>query len=941
MNLMTDQLLTIKLYAPPLRQGLVNRPRLMQKLNQGLQMGSRLTLIAAPAGYGKTTLALEWLENLKRPYTWLSVDRDDNHPAQFLGYLIAALERMDKKIGEQIWPVVEALDPPENSLEHVQILLTEMLNAVASTADPFVLALDDYHAITELGVHQALGYLIEHQPPQMHLLITTRQDPMLPLSKLRSRGQITEVRLGELRFTNEEAEVFLSETMGLHLIPEQVAALEARTEGWIAGLQLAAVSLSELSAWSPAAPDPQALAKHIQAFAGDDRHVVDYLMDEVLSRQPEKVQRFLLDSSVLKRLSAPLCEAVMQVEKLKVDCKPGDFQAEQCTAAQFLTCQQILEHLERANLFIVPLDNRRQWYRYHHLFADLLWSRLQSTYPERISKLHCRASEWYEQAGMIDDAVDHALLAEEFERALHLIEQAARSSIWASGDLPVLLNWSRRLPEDVLMSRPRLCLYYARALFFNGQVEAAESYLQAAENTLRARGRIDGQIEELWGVLFTNQATFRSMRGDWQAALELASQAQGRIPAVDISTRARIGHAVGMAEYLRGDVLGAEAAFSEAAQLALQAGNRNLGLDLVSCQALNLILAGRLSQSVQICEDALAADPVNRLAPPASSIYLALAKIHYERNELHQAQSRLEICLALGRKAGWPHVLWQAYVLEAQVMQAMGDHSAALVTMREAEQVSRQYPVPRVSRLVSAYRASAELTAGHIEPAGRWAEKYRRQEPVDGLRDFEELTLAAILVSQDRLSDALAVVDDLIATAKPAGRMASVIEASAIRSVVLASLGEQAEALEDLVRVLEQAETEGFERIFLDGGKTMADLLSRVRRTRAPGCVISYAWKLLEAFKDQGIEPEDTLSASLPSNMLVECGALIEPLSERELEVVGLIAEGLSNPEIAARLFLSVNTLRAHTTNIYRKLDVHNRVQAVSRARGFGLLPNE
>lgn len=907
---MENQLLTMKLYAPPLRSGLVHRLRLLEKMSLGLQEDGRLTLITAPAGYGKTTLALEWLASLDQPYAWLSLDRADNHSFQFLTYLIAALEQVDEKVG-QILEAILKEQTEQDETARLHSLLTAFVNQLANIQTPFTLVLDDYHTITDLTIHEALSFILEHQPPQMHLVIATRQDPLLPLSKLRSRGQLTEIRLGELRFTQEETNQFLNETMKLGLLPDEIVALEVRTEGWIAGLQLAALSLSEFPVGSQRPPDLEARSKYIKAFAGDDRHVVDYLLDEVLSRQSEEVQRFLLYTSVLNRLSGSLCDALLEDHEQ--------------------SSQRLLESLERSNLFIIPLDNRRQWYRYHHLFADLLNSRLQSTNPGLVPVLHHRASQWFEATGMFADAVGQALLAEDFENAIRLIEGIAGDSIWANGELPVLLEWSKRLPEDVSRTRPRLSLYCARALFFNGQVDMAAKYLQQAEDALRERGQVGDPKEELWGVLFMNQATVQAMCGDSERALELASQAKLLISTAEISTHARIAHATGIAEYLMGNMMEAAAAFSEAIQLAEQAKNRNLGFDVIACLALTQILSGKLSEAEHLCQNALTTEVQNRYLPTSCALHLALALIQYERNELDKAQATVETSIAFAQKAGWLHILWQAYVLQSQIQQAIGNLQNARRSIKNADQVAIRYRISRVSRIISAYQAEIDLASGNLEAAAHWTKGYESRSAAEKLRDFEELTRSRILLSCGSYSESLSVVNCTLEKANATGRIASVIEAKILRSQVLETLGECEASVGSMIEAVELAEPEGFVRVFLNSGKSTADLLSRVRQLKIPTNVMRYSWRLLEAFNQTGLihSPAETVNV------------LVEPLSARELEVLGLIADGLSNPEIATRLYLSVNTLRAHTTHIYQKLDVHNRMQAVTRAKELGLLYSE
>ncbi len=890
---MTDQLLTIKLFAPPLRPGLVSRPQLIQKLNLSLQQGSRLTLFSAPAGYGKTTLALEWLAELNRPCAWLSLDRTDNHPVQFLSYLTAALQKLAEK-DAHLFPFPFKPFQVESSNEVSQKLVT-FVNQIANVTAPFVFVLDDYHTISDLAVHQMVEFIIDHQPPQMHLVITTRQDPLLPLSKLRSRGQVTEIRLGDLRFTPEEAAAFLNGTMGLDLIAEQIDSLEARTEGWIAGLQLAALSLSDGSFITPIASSRQEVAEFIQNFAGDDRHIMDYLLDEVLSRQPEEVQYFLLRTSILKRLCGPLCDAVLD-------------QASQKAAASSHT---ILDHLERANLFIIPLDNRRQWYRYHHLFADLLSSRLQSSNADLVPQLHHQASLWCEQEGLVTDAVDHALLAEDFDRALGLIEHAARTSIWASGDLPALLNWSKRLPEDVLMTRPRLCIYNARALFFIGHIEAAKNYLQSAENALpaafRAREKPDKLQDELWGLFCTNKATFAAMQGNLRTALAVADQARELVPITDLSSHARIAHAVGVAQYYLGNVQGARQTFARAVQLCRQANNRNLGLDVIACLAMTEILAGQIKEAHRICEEAFAMDSTIRQAPPATAIYLALAEILYEENDLTGASEALETCIRLGEKQSWQHVLWQAYALQSRIYQAQQNRTAAINSIHQAEQIARRYHNPHIDRKLRAYRARIELTLGDRDFAEQWAETYLRQAPYEGWCDFEEITLAGVWLGNHRNQEALVILDRLLDQAQKAGRGQTVLYALAIKGHI-SGPEDRSETLNDAYAL---AERENFQRVFLE----VNALLPPSLRSPLPG--------RQRAGNQTNLSP------------------FIQPLSDRELEVLRFIAQGLTNPEIATRLYLSVNTLRAHAANIYQKLDVHNRTEAVTRARQLGLLKDQ
>ncbi len=923
---MTDQLLTIKLYPPTPRPGQVDRPRLLSKLTQGLQQGRRLTLISAPAGYGKTTLVSEWLQTLDRPIAWLSLEPIDNEPLQFFSYLMAAMQQVDKQIGQAFQTALEQSNQSEVSTGWLQAQLPALLNEINHSRTPFVLIFDDYHSIVELEIHEAIGFLLDHLlPGTLHLVIITRQDPLLRLSRLRSQGQVTEIRMGELRFTEEEAGAFFNQTMCLDLQPEQVAALEARTEGWIAGLQLAAISLSESAYSGEMGFEPDQRAEFIRAFAGDDHHVVDYLMDEVLTRQPEPVQRFLLYTSILKRFTAPLCDYLINWQEAGEEPR---FTAPASSPA-------ILDYLEKSNIFLISLDNHRQWYRYHHLFAELLGTRFQTIHPELVAGLHRRASFWFEQAGMTDDAVDHALLAEDFSRALGLIEQAARTSIWASGDLPALLNWTKRLPQELLRSRPNLCLYCARGLFFAGQIKPAEEYLRTAAQALDGRSPNDPMTQELRGVLYTNQATFAAVCGESQHALALAEKAApflSRLPEDEPSSHARILHAVGMAEYLAGRVRPAAEAFTRAVSLAQQAGNRNLGLDVVGCLGLTLLLSGKARQAGQVCEQAFVIDEAGRMTPPASAVYIAEGEVLYAQNELAPALQKLELGLELGKKAGWVHVIWRGLAMLSAVKLGLGDIPGVMDALQQFEQTALRYDNPAVNILIDAWKVRMALALGDRQAADRWAENFPTQAEAQAFGEFRAMTLARVLLAQGRYSQALVLMDKWLASAVSEERGHSVIEIQILRSIGLRELGKPDEALAALSEALELAEPEGISRLFLDRLEPLADLLRQVRREKAGPSIRRFVDRLLARI-DQPMLPQPGFQTVNETP-----GDLVEPLSEREIEVLRLIAEGLSNPEIAGKLFLSVNTLRAHSSHIFQKLDVHNRVQAVARARELGIL---
>ena len=485
------------------------------------------------------------------------------------------------------------------------------------------------------------------------------------------------------------------------------------------------------------------------------------------------------------------------------------------------SAQAILEHLEKSNLFLIPLDNRRQWYRYHHLFADLLNSRLQSVSPDLMARLHCRASQWYEQAGMTADAVDHALLAEDFDRALGLIEHAARTSIWSSGDLPVLLNWSNRLPEKMVRTRPRLCLYYARALFFAGQVEPAEGYLQAAAQALELRPQHDPATIELHGLLATNQATFAAMRCEPQAALDLAEHARSHLPADDLSSRARVAHAEGMAHYVAGRMRPAEQAYAQGIQLARAVGNRNLGLDLSACLGLTLLMSGRARQALQVCDEALAADPTFRTAPAACAIYITQAEVLYNLNQLPLALERMQTGLKYARQMGWAHVQWRGYVMLSAIQLGLGDVPAARSALQRFEQATQNYHIPALQRLIDAWEARVRLSLGEREPAARWAEAYSDQLGEGTYCEFEDLSLVRVWLAHGRSTEALTLLDARLVSARAEGREQSVIEILVLRALACLNQNNACQALETICQALELAEPECYVRLFLDRGEVL------------------------------------------------------------------------------------------------------------------------
>ena len=913
-------ILATKLYIPPPRPAVVLRPRLIERLNAGLH--GKLILISAPAGFGKTTLVSEWVAVSRklpaRPVAWLSLDEDDSDPARFLTYLVAALqtllpsetEKSGPKLGDGALAMLQSPQPPP-----VESILTALLNEIAAIPDQFILVLDDYHLVDAQPVDEALTFLIQHLPPQMHLVIITREDPPLPLARLRARGQLTELRATDLRFTLSEATEFLTQVMGLNLQAEDITALELRTEGWIAGLQMAALSMQGRAD----------VANFVQAFTGSHRFVLDYLVEEVLHQQPEQVSAFLLQTAILDRLSAPLCDAV---------------------TGRSDESKEMLAALERDNLFVIPLDDERQWYRYHHLFADVLQARLHETYPDQASVLHRRASAWYAQHDLPSDAIRHALAAGDFEGAAGLIELAwpAMDGLFQSA---TWLEWARALPDELVRARPVLSVGYAWALLNGGELEAAEAHLQEAERWLDGAadtGRGDktpasGMVivdEDQFRTLPASMATARAYIalsvGDMPGAVKHAQHALDRLPETDYIGRGPAASLLGLAQWANGDLEAAHRSLADAMTGFRMAGNLHFALSGTYGLADIRITQGRLRAAFNTYERALqlAREQGESLIRGTADLYLGLSELYRERGDLETAAQHLQQSEELGERAAlqdWPYRFRRA---QARRAADQGDLDRAIELLDEAERLYYRTPVPN-ARPLAALKARVWIAQGRLDEAFAWARErgLSADDDLSYLREFEHITLAKALIAhyqRDRaersIDEAMGLLERLLHAAEEGERMGSVIEILLVQALALQAQGEGAAALTPLARALTLAEPEGYIRIFVDEGPPMATLL---RAAAKDGVAPDYVRRLQMALG----EPH----GETPVNQ-----RLIEPLSERELDVLRLLATELSGPEIARELIVSLNTMRTHTKNIYSKLGVNNRRSAVRRAEELGLL---
>jgi LuxR family maltose regulon positive regulatory protein len=804
------------------------------------------------------------------------------------------------------------------------------------------LVLDDYHLITAQAVHDALGFLLDHQPHNLHLLIASRADPPLPLARLRARGQLVELRLGDLRFGPDQVAEFFKQVTGLELLAHDVAALTARTEGWIAGLQLAALALQTVSA---STQDAGHITDFIHAFTGSDRYVLDYLVEEVLERQPPHLQTFLLQTSILDHLTAPLCAAVVtEREDRNREDEISNLQhlhraADAVQVSLIPNTQSILEHLESSNLFIVPLDNERRWYRYHRLFADLLRKRLHQVHPDQVSVLHRRASAWYEQNGPVSQAITHALAAKDFERAAHLIEESAEATLMRS-EVTTLLRWIEALPDKTVRARPLLCVFHGGVLLLSGRpLNVVEARLQDA-----ARGDAEGHFAAEIAAFRASIATFQ---GDAHRSAELSRWALERLPEESLFLRSLVADNLGIAYVLSGDIEAALRIFDEVARLGQKAGNVMTAVGALSNLAGLCLMQGQLQKSAEIYQRALewATDEQGRLLPVAGKALLGLGELSREWNDFETATRYLTQGIELTRQYGEIGTII-GYLSLARIKQAQGDADGAGGVMQEAAQIARQFDAAEMDDvLVGALQARLWIEQSHDDPsrllaATRWAEERGLFEATDpekdhtpssyfGLHELERVTLTRLHIAQGQFDAALDVLKPLLPAMQKLKQTRRVLEILLLQAIASHAKGDTEDALDALRQALSLAAPQGYVRAFLDEGEPLARLL---HEAMSRDIVPEYVAQLLVAFD---AETKERALSSVPRP-----SSLVEPLSKRELQVLQLIAQGLSNREIAERLFISLSTVKGHTNNIYGKLAVNSRTQAVAQARALDILPD-
>lgn len=941
--LKADSLIRTKLHQPFTRPGLVPRPRLQEQIAQGLQ--GPLTLITAPAGFGKTTLVASCVAGCGLPVAWLSLDKNDNQAGRFLSYLIAALQEADPTLGSE---AAQLMASSEQALP--EATLTSLINDLDTAGAARALVLDDYQFIASQSVHSAVAFLIEHCPRTFHLVIASRSDPPLPLARLRAHGQTVELRAADLSFTQPEAAQFLNDVMGLRLDGGSVAVLEERTEGWVAGLQMAALSMR----------DRKDVAGFIAGLSGTNRYILDYLLEEVLANQPADVQRFLVSTSILERLSAPLCDAVLANDEgtKRADDDPSSHPESLST----------LNYLERANLFLVPLDDERTWYRYHHLFADLLRARLDQLYPGLAPQLHARAADWLEQAGITVEAVNHALAAGAHDRAARLVERNT-TRLLAQGELNALMSWVEALPAELRLGRPWLCVHQAYALMLAGRPAEVEPLLTHIEAALRAASDQRAaspdalsmsmpEVQSLKGALAAIRTFTAVVMGQDDEALAQAQQARTLLSDEDLFEQSLVAWALGNTLLTQGRLPEARLAFEEYARLGRAMGNHWTLLAGQTLLAQVLQTQGQLPRARALLEETLAEASQQgvRGRGYVARLENGLASVLYEQNELEAANRLLAEAIVLTRQWPNPNHLVYAYTLQARVLLALGDLQGARIAAGESDRILRSALLTRRLRrtaeaeLVRVWLAlrAAGVSLAPGDPLAvqsgalisAWQSDLARPAGsgyplTDECVEIAALTLAHVSLAVGQAEEVLNLLEPLTHSAQTAGHIGTVIGSLVLSAIAWQGkpAGRTGPALTGLEEALRLAEPGGYVRIFLDEGRPMQLLLAQWLALANAGPMRRYAMHLLSQFE---VERHTTTAAQ---EIRSPAGSLVEPLSKRELEVLHLIAVGRTNEEIAQQLIVSRGTIKAHTANIYRKLDVANRTEAVARARELGLLP--
>lgn len=872
---MPQPLLATKLNAPTNPPYLIQRGRLTDQLNTYLiddnAFQRKLTLVSAPAGYGKTTLIVEWLNTLNIPYVWLSLDGGDNDPVRFFTYLTATLQQIDTTIGAALENFLQSGHSPP-----VEVLFNHLVHEITAHPSPFILALDDYHEIENPKIHQALAFLLEHQPQQMHLILLTRQDPPFPLARLRSREQVADVRQDALRFTVGEVAQYLQDRLGSELPGKDVQVLQSRIEGWPVGLQLTSLLLQ----------GETDIHDLLTSLTGSNRYIMDYLVEEVLDQQSPGVQSFLLQTSILDRFCAPLCNSVTGNEN----------------------GQQMLQLLEQANLFLIPLDHRREWYRYHRLFADLLRHRLRIREPSTVETLHNRAGAWFEAQHMFSEAVDYALAAGNWEQAGRLILEISNDML-KRGEVTSLLHWHKQFPEDYIKSVPALCIESVWPFLLSGQLDTAEVYINHAQTLTSENPRFEIDV-------MTAQAYLAWLRGDIQSAVEWSTEVLSYGDLIDAGVRSLLGLNLGMAYWHQGQMAETENALQMALQAAVQINNVYVSFTARLFQARVFAVRAQLRQANRILNELLG---VGAEFPVMVLVHLDIGYIHYEWNDLEKAAYHIESSLAIGQKFGHIEFLAASYLGMARLKLGLGDVKGAEAAAHSAHKLATEHALsPQMMARITACLTQIALVRGALPEASSRAEQTPFLADPHPFYRYMNMTPARLMLAE---GDKEAAADHLAGQVEQADRLGWEYGAITGRIYQALAARQTEEGCAFLTEALDAAHTEGMLRSFIDAGQGLVPLLHQAAQE---GVQPGFVRQILNE-----LQVEQPAPAS---------DGLLDPLSEREAEVLNLLVAGLTNPEIADQLFISLGTVKSHVHNIYSKLNVRNRAEAVTRATELDLL---
>jgi LuxR family maltose regulon positive regulatory protein len=933
-----ETLIHTKLRLPFTRPDLVPRPRLQEQIALGLRRP--LTLIIAPAGFGKTTLVAAGAAGCGKPVAWLSLDKNDNQAGRFLNYLVAALQEADNRIGPEAAQLLMSQQAPP------QAVVTSLINDLDTTGREIALVLDDYQFVDSRDVHEAVAFLLEHCPRTLHLVIASRSDPPLPVARLRARGQTVELRAADLRFTEPEAARFLNDVMGLGLDDGSVAALAGRTEGWVAGLQMAALSMR----------DREDVRGFIEGFSGTNRYILDYLLEEVLASQPPEIQRFLLCTSILERLTAPLCDALLKDEggamqdeagKPSVSLHPSHLHLQQ--AAAQVQVSFILDYLERANLFLVPLDDERQWYRYHHLFADLLRTQLQKSLGDQgAAQLHLRAAAWHEQNGLILEAIHHASMAADDELVERLIKQHYLEMM-NRGEMSWVRSWMGRLSRELIYRRPWLCLYEAMNRSWFGQLNEANVLLDEAEKRIRAESSAPG-ARSLLGYHAYVKSRVTAMQGDTRRAIEFCLTARENVPEDSLDLQIDFSITLGYEYFLYGDFNNADKILNETIRSGSLARAVNNPVAAYCLLARSQVYQGRLHEADDLLQRAaqLLHEAGGQYLGAVGLVEVETAALWCEWNDVDAALVRLKRGLDCLPWWGKTDDFCLAYITLARIQLARGNRTEAADAIEKAAQLVQTCGVFSEARsVVEAAQVKSWLAQGDWLAVDRWVaaleKRFGSHEPFRYEDELIHITQARVLCAQNKRDEAIRLLSGLEDSAQSAGRHGRLIAIMLLKALALQGAGSNAEAGLALTKSLTLAKPSGYRRVFLDEGRPMQQLLARWLAHAGAGPLRDYAVHLLAQFDAQPqvvtAAQEKASPTGVPSARLGQLEqVLVEPLSQRELEVLHLIALGRTNQEIARQLVVAPGTVKAHTASIYRKLDVANRTEAVARARQLGIL---